>query len=154
MNSNPYALPAFIVCLAALFGCGAWAWLSLGRQAATGRHARQRAVSAEADRFVAELRGDAGIQPPEEPYTPLREGWWNERPPQPPAVEILTGPGTRISCTSEVTIGVLARVRDKLMPDAWRPEPGEVTFTPADPDATRTDLPAVTDAPQYLAAPQ
>ena len=56
-----------------------------------------------------------------------------------------------------MTIGVLARVRDALMPAAWQPDtPGEVTFTPAGPDATLTDLRAVpaADAPQYLAAPQ
>lgn len=71
--------------------------------------------------------------------------WWKQLPPAGEPLEVLTGPGTRIPQTSEATIGVLARVRDKLLPDAWRPEPGEVTFTAADPDATRFDLQPVPD---------
>jgi len=71
--------------------------------------------------------------------------WWDQQPPEPPAIAVLTAPGTRITQTSELTLRVLGRVRDALLPDAWRPEPsGEVTFTPADPDVTCTDLPAVT----------
>jgi hypothetical protein len=149
-------LPAFIVCAAALLGCfGTAIWIT-ARQPAAGRHARRAAASAEGDRFVAELRGED--PPPEEQPGPPGRGdpddtaWWDVTPPQPPAVEVLTGPGAPIRQTSEVTIGVLARVRDKLLPDAWRPPPP--TFTPADPDATMTDLPAIAGAPQYLAAPQ
>lgn len=81
---------------------------------------------------------------PAEPAIPDLE-WWKQLPPAGEPLEVLTGPGTRIPQTSEATIGVLARVRDKLLPDAWRPEPGEVTFTPADADATRFDLQPVPD---------
>jgi hypothetical protein len=145
VTGNPYVLPAFILCLAALLGCAAWALLAITRQPGTGRHARARAASAEADQFVAELRGGVGCLPPAGQRAPLAEGWWNVPPPQPPAVEVLTGPGMQIPQTSAVTIGVLARVRDGLLPDAWRPEPGEVTFTPADADETRLDLQPVPD---------
>jgi hypothetical protein len=39
--------------------------------------------------------------------------WWDEDPP-PVRVEVLTGPGRRIAQTSELTLSVLARVRDRL----------------------------------------
>lgn len=183
MNSNPYVLPAlFILCVAALLGCGAWAWLAITRQADTGRHARARAASAEADQFVAELRSDAGVLPREELYTPLDEGWWNVPPPDSAVQAVQAGPeelpgelaGTPPPAFAAAVptlavrqprpvpgvprsggvadLGLLRRMRDALLPDAWRPPPP--TFTPADPDVTRFDLPAVTDAPQYLAAPQ
>src|SRR5208282_6122948 len=48
------------------------------------------------------------------PRHAARPDWWDEKPPMPAAVEVLTGPGTAIAQTSEVTIGVLARVRDRL----------------------------------------
>lgn len=176
MNSNPYALPAFIFLAAVLFGCGAWAFLVITRQPPAGRHARIPGPTPEGARFAADLQGlpepqeepaeitwpgddwEGRPRDPEDPGPePRDERWWDQRPPQPPAVEILTGPAAPIRQTSEVTISTLARLRDALLPEAWRPdEPGEVTFTPADPDATRTDLRAVPagDAPQYLAAPQ
>jgi hypothetical protein len=147
VSANPYAIPAFIFLAAVLFGCAALAFLAATKPA--GQHARRRDPGDEARQFTEELRG--GPQPVT--HEPPGERWWDEQPPQPPAVEILTGPGTRIRQTSEVTIGTLARVRDKLLPDAWKPEPAAAMFTPADPDVTLTDLrPA--DAPQYLAAPQ
>lgn len=194
MNSNPYTIPAFIFLAAVLFGCGAWAFLVITRP--VGNHAKGRspAASAAGARFAADLQGLP--EPPEGPVVPdcdpppaeitwpaddwagrprdpedpgpepRDETWWDQRPPQPPAVEILTGPGTSNPQTSAVTISTLAtardavtlgRVRDKLMPEAWKPdEPGDVTFTPADPDATLTDLRPVPagDTPQYLAAPR
>ena len=173
MNSNPYTVPALIVCVTALFGCGAWALLAIIRQPPAGRHARIPGASLEGARFAAELQGlpepqeEKPVQyAPPETGEPDEPGWWDQQPPQPPAVEILTGPGTSNPQTSAVTISTLAtardaftlaRLRDALLPDAWKPdEPGEATFTQAEACETRADIPAVTGdgAPQYLAAPQ
>ncbi len=203
MTGNPYTVPAYIFLAAVLSGVGAWAFLAItGLLASGGRHAKGAAASAAGDRFVAELRGEdappdehPAPRGPDEVSDPDETAWWDERPPQPPAAEVLTGPGAPSPQTSDTVIGVLAqardampppappaeppldvrqprtvpdapawrapvgpaalaRVADKLLPDAWKPGPGEATFTPADPDATMTDLPAVPGAPQYLAAPQ
>ena len=78
------------------------------------------------------------------PMLPDEPAGWRDEEPPPPAVEVLAGPGRRIAQTSEPTLGVLGRVRDALLPDAWQPGPGEATFTPADPDVTWTDLQPVT----------
>lgn len=154
MNSSPYMLPAFIIVVAVLFGCLAWLYLSVTQP--SGQHARRRAQTGEGARFGAYLRGeDPGEQPAPEPATepddPADAGWWDVPPPPGP---VTADPGPAIAATSATTLRVLTRIRDALMPDAWKPEPAAATFTPAGADETCTDLPAIRDVPQYLAAPQ
>lgn len=160
MNSNPYMLPAFIIVVAVLIGCGGWLYLSVTQP--SGQHARRREPNTEGARFGAYLRGDP--EPPE--GAPVQDRsvlaeldaargilaadperiWWHEGRARPEgAAEILTGPGTANPQASDAFIGTLARVRDALLPDAWQPEPAAATFTPADPDATRFDLQPVPD---------
>ena len=140
---------AVVICaLLILATFGGVAVVSYAERPARGKHARAADVP-EAAQLPA-----AGRLPmlPDEPR-PLAwpqddpGQWWDEKPPQPSVVEVITGPGTRIAQTSGLTLNVLARVRDTLLPDAWRPEPGEATFTPADADPTCTDLAPVTRAP-------
>lgn len=155
MNSNPYTIPALIILAAVLFGCGSWACLAVTKP--SGQHARRREPNAEGERFGAYLRGeDPDEQPAPAPYDPVDDIWWSVKPPPPP-VTVMTpaaaDPVPAIAATPALSLRVLSRVRDALMPEAWK-EDAVATFTPADPDATCVDLPAVTDAPQYLAAPQ
>lgn len=141
MNSNPYAVPAIVVCALILIACIAGQMVvGVLRPPARGKHARSVPAAvipetAPADApAVCPKCGTAGCLEDE------AVDWWDTEPPQPPAVEILTGPAAPAPQTSAVTIGVLARVRDALLPDAWRPPPAEATFTPADADVTCTDL--------------
>lgn len=174
MNSSPYMLPSAVAGALILLAIAGHALYAIATRDARGRHARRPAVpfadpqdqaDPDGSQFIEQISDPQGSTgpPPLDALARLEASrgilagpdleWWKQLPP-PPAVEVITGPGTSIRQTSALTLSVLAKVRDALMPDAWRPEPGEVTFTPADPDATRTDLQAVEDAPQYLAAPQ
>lgn len=159
MTSNPYAVPALVVVLAVLFGCGSWACLAITRQPGTGKHARRTAPTAEAAGFAAYLHGDP--EPPEEapvpaaPYDPVDDIWWDVKPPPAPVLAVRQPRPVPGAPRARGSAGpLLVRVRDALLPDAWRPEPATATFTPAGADETRTDLPAIRDVQQYLAAPQ
>ena len=72
----------------------------------------------DGEAFIASLRDPDG-------------DWWDRHAP-PPRVEVLTGPGTRIRQTSEVTASVLARGTGQfpmLPPD---PDPDVTGVQPAD----------------------
>jgi hypothetical protein len=140
VNSNPYAWPALVagILLVLTLG-GGFLVIHYAERPVRGRHARNAAPPEPpplpaAGRLPMLPDGPGGPSGPDEPDEASPPGWWDREPP-PPAVE------------------VLARMRDALLPDAWKPEPGMPAFTPADPDATCTDLAPVTGAPEYLAAP-
>lgn len=130
-----------VICFLIAAGFGGLIVIICAERPAPGRHVRGTAIPGPAQ------------DEPDEPGETDERDWWDQQAPQPPAVEILAGPRAPVPQASAVTIGTLARLRDALMPDAWKPdEPGDVTFTPADPDATCTDLKPVTreTAGRYL----
>jgi hypothetical protein len=71
--------------------------------------------------------------PPPEPGEP-DDGFWEQHAPLPARVEVITGPGTRIRQTSEVTASVLAKGTGQLTmlpPDPPAPPPDETGEIPA-----------------------
>ena len=135
---------AVILALLILATFGGVAVVSYADRPARGKHARAADVPEPAQLPAA------GRLPmlPDEPR-PLAwpqddpGQWWGVPPPQPSVIEVITGPGTRIAETSQLALNVLGRVRDRLR--ELSPPPA-ATFTAADPDATRTDMPVVPSA--------
>ena len=125
----------YLVILLILALAGAAIVVYLAERPAGGKHSRHAAVPEPAPLPAA---GRMPMLPDEPPQ------WWDVPPPQPPVIEVITGPGTRIAETSQLALNVLGRVRDRLR--ELSPPPA-ATFTAADPDATRTDMPVVPSGP-------
>ena len=123
---NPYTFALIVFLVVAILGVAIWL-LALACSP-SGQHARPHEGRHEfADRADR-------IDPYGEAYvTALREdGWWEQHAPRPSRVEVLTGPGTQIRQTSEVTAAVLARGTGQfpmLPPD---PDPDPTLIQPAD----------------------
>lgn len=181
MNSNPYAVPAIVAGAVMIIACiTGLLWVSYAQRPAAGRHARHPEPVPFADPADTSDPDGAGYvgqltEPPAGPAWPDEDepdaGWWAQHAP-PPAVEVLTGPDRRIAQTAQLTLGVLERVRDRLL--EIPPDGTTATFTPApgvtmpasdDPDTTGVQPHAVTTwgktaaalaeelAAKYLAAP-
>lgn len=183
MKSNPYVIPSVIVLAMVVVWLAVYIPFTCARQPAAGRHARphhgRHEFADAADRddpdgagYVSQLLTDAAAA---WQVTSMGDAdWWEQEPP-PALVEVLTGPATRIRHDSALTLGVLARVRDKLRELDDDSEPGEAcpacrhwicVCGDGEPDSTLTDLHAVTTwgmtakqkadelAAKYLAAPQ
>ena len=145
MNDDTWAVLLIVACALILIACIAvltWTGIQLHPEDPyQPRHAGEPGPDQDThepdelfpvgEEFARALTGE---QPPD---------WWDQPAPA-GRVEVLPGAATRIAATSQLTLSVLTRVRDALLPDAWRPPPAGVTFTPADPEVTCTDLPVVT----------
>lgn len=135
MNSNPYALPAYVALAVILIACitgltavrvRAPRLLALPHRTPQGRHTRGHlgrhefddpadTADPDGEQFVADLAGDTtGTDAPDwldEDETDI--GWQDQQPLAQPVV--ITGDAARLAQTSELTLNVLQRVRDSLL---------------------------------------
>ena len=115
------AVPAIILCAALLIACIAGlAWVTMRKDREPPYEPRHTPAAVRADR-----EADQVIQAltPDDADVTDEAAFWDQQPP-PPAVEILTGPGTQIAATSELTMHVLGRVRDALRALPGQPPAG------------------------------
>jgi hypothetical protein len=121
VNSNPYAVPAIVLCATLLIACIAGlTWVTMRKDREPPYEPRHTPAAVRADR-----EADQVIQAltPDSADVTDEAAFWDQHAPAARA-EILTGRGTQIAATSELTMHVLGRVRDALRALPGQPPAG------------------------------